>query len=82
MITLPARMHPAHLLWSAHRGFDFSLGWIARAADLLHEGACAHRADPHLLAQRLGGDGPLMPQAVRLVDPPRLGQQIVQPCRA
>jgi hypothetical protein len=75
-------MTTAHLLQGALGGFGVLRGGISRAADLLHERAGAHRADPHLLAQRLGGDGPMMPEAVRLVDPACLGQLLVQPSRA
>ena len=51
---------------------------VLRVADLLDERAGAHRADPHLLAQRLGGYRPVMPEAVLGVDPPRPGQQFLQ----
>src|SRR6266566_5905135 len=55
-------------------------GWVVCLPDPLDERPGAHRADPHLLAERLGGDRAAVLDAVFLVDLPRPRQQVIQPC--
>jgi hypothetical protein len=73
-----ARVAASRKLRGVPGGFG-SLHCVIGGADFLYECACTHRADSHLLAQRLGGDRPVMLKAMCLVDPPRIGQQFVEP---